>query len=48
MMYLIYRALRYFFRLFVGNLNSQKINREKREVIDIDYEEVKEDKSSSK
>lgn len=48
MMYLIYRALRYFFRLFAGNPNSQKIKQEKREVIDIDYEEVKEDKSSSK
>ncbi|MGB9665123.1 MAG: hypothetical protein ACPL25_09450 [Ignavibacteria bacterium] len=48
MMYLIYRALRYFYRLFGGSSISQKIKQEKKEVIDVDYEEVNEDETSSK
>ncbi|NPV12123.1 MAG: hypothetical protein HPY57_10060 [Ignavibacteria bacterium] len=47
LMYLVYKALRFFYRIFIGINNSQNISREKREVIDIDYEEVKEDKKSS-
>jgi hypothetical protein len=46
-MYLVYKALRFFYRIFIGINNSQNISREKREVIDIDYEEVKEDKKPS-
>ncbi|MEJ5305522.1 MAG: hypothetical protein WHV63_06220 [Ignavibacteria bacterium] len=47
LMYLVYKALRFFYRIFIGINNSQNISREKREVIDIDYEEVKEDKKPS-
>lgn len=48
MMYLVYRALRYFYRLFTGSSASHHIKKEKREIIDIDYEEVKEDETTSK
>jgi hypothetical protein len=49
MMYLVYRALRYFYRLFVGSQNSQRIRQESKEIIDVDYEEVKdEDKQQNK
>lgn len=46
--YLIYRALRYFYRMFVGQktLNNQT-KRDSREIIDIEYEELKDDKKST-
>jgi hypothetical protein len=48
-MYLVYRALRYFYRFFVGSQNSQRIRQESKEIIDVDYEEVKdEDKQQNK
>lgn len=46
--YLIYRALRYFYRMFVGQktLNNQT-KRDSREIIDIEYEELEDDKKSA-
>ncbi len=47
MMYLLYRALRYFFRLFAGTGTLQKkTRRDSPEIIDVDYEEVKDEEKS--
>lgn len=49
MMYLIYRALKYFFRLFSGQRYPQNNpKRDSREIIDIDYEEIKDEGNSNK
>ncbi|MFN4111741.1 MAG: hypothetical protein ACK4G1_05655 [Ignavibacteria bacterium] len=47
MMYLLFRALRYFLRLFarMGTL-QKKTRRDSPEIIDIDYEEVKDEENS--
>jgi|YNPMSStandDraft_1061717.scaffolds.fasta_scaffold00502_11 hypothetical protein len=47
-MYVVYRLLKYFFRLILKSQNSQRLKKERREIIDIDYEEIKEDEKSSK
>jgi len=48
LMYFAYRIVKYFFRVFLKNQRSPEIYHEKREIIDVDYEEIKEDEKSSK
>lgn len=46
LIYLVFRALRYFFRSFAGQ-QSRRISQSEKEIIDVDYEEVKEDGKKS-
>lgn len=47
MIYLVYRAIRYFSRLFAGAGSIQKNTRRvSPEIIDVDYEEVKDEEKS--
>lgn len=48
LIYLVFRAIRYFFRLFSGYQKEIKSKPDKRDVIDIDYEEISEDSSKEK
>lgn len=48
LIYLVFRAIRYFFRMFSGYQKEIKSNPDKRDVIDIDYEEISEDSSKVK
>lgn len=48
LIYLLFRAIRYFFRLFSGYQKEIKSKSDKQDVIDIDYTEISEDSSKEK
>lgn len=46
LIYLVFRALRYFFRVFSGQ-QRPRVNQNEKEIIDVDYEELKDDGKKS-
>lgn len=47
LVFLLYKILSFFLRLYLFYPKLKRTTREKNEIIDIDYEEVKEDKKSN-
>lgn len=48
MVFLVFRALRYYLKIFMGHASFSKNKKtNSREIIDVDYEEVKDEKNAN-